>query len=110
MQRLEQCLQKFDESPSTLKDTVMAFGSNMAAMGHAMAGDEVLKNAYANSALEHYEIAAYTSLMTLGDTVGADTSLLQQSLREEEAMADWADRHIKPITQQFVQHEARAAA
>ena len=28
------------------------------AMGHAMAGDEILNNTFANNAFEHFEIAA----------------------------------------------------
>jgi ferritin-like metal-binding protein YciE len=110
LKRLEDCLQRFDESPSTVKDTVLAFGSNIAAMGHAMAGDEVLKNTFANSGLEHYEIAAYSSLIALADATGADAAPLQQSLREEESMADWVDQHVKSITREYVQHQERAAA
>ncbi|MBV9739879.1 MAG: DUF892 family protein [Hyphomicrobiales bacterium] len=33
-------------------------------------GDEVLKNTFANEAFEHYEIAAYKSLLTLCDKAG----------------------------------------
>jgi len=36
---------------------------NTAAVAHASAGDEILKNAFANQALEAYEIAAYTMAM-----------------------------------------------
>jgi ferritin-like metal-binding protein YciE len=34
---------------------------NLAAMANASAGDEILKNTFANNAFEHYEIA-HTSL------------------------------------------------
>jgi ferritin-like metal-binding protein YciE len=111
LKRLEECLRKLDESPSTVKDTVMAFGSNMAAMAHAMAGDEVLKNTFANSALEHYEIAAYKSLMALSKAAGIGAeSLLAQSLREEEEMASWVDEHVLGITNDYLRHEQTAAA
>jgi len=65
--RLEQCLSDCGSSPSTVKDTVQSLGANMAAVGHAMADDEVLKNTFASSALEHYEIAAYKSLLAMAD-------------------------------------------
>jgi ferritin-like metal-binding protein YciE len=111
LKRLEECLRKLDESPSTVKDTVMAFGSNMAAMAHAMAGDEVLKNTFANSALEHYEIAAYKSLMALSKAAGIGSeSLLAQSLREEEEMASWVDEHVLGITNDYLRHEQTVAA
>src|SRR4051812_25999739 len=61
--RLESILEEVDSSPSTVKDLALSLGANIAAMGHAMAGDEVLKNTFANSALESYEIAAYKSLI-----------------------------------------------
>src|SRR3954468_16160270 len=54
MKRLETCLSDLESSPSTLKDATLSFGANIAAMGHAMATDEVLKNTFANSALEAY--------------------------------------------------------
>ncbi|WP_431015504.1 DUF892 family protein [Bradyrhizobium pachyrhizi] len=33
-------------------------------VAHFMAGDETLKNTFANNAFEHFEIAAYKSLLT----------------------------------------------
>ena len=58
MKRLEQCLSSLGESTSTIKDTAQSFMGNMMALGHSMAGDEVLKNTFANDAFEHFEIAA----------------------------------------------------
>jgi ferritin-like metal-binding protein YciE len=111
LSRLEQCLDQFDESPSTIKDTAMAFGANIAAMGHAMAGDEVLKNMFANNALENYEVAAYKSLLALADEADADAkSVLEQSLEEEERMADWVAENIEKVTQEFLEREEAATA
>jgi len=109
--RLEKCLTELDSSPSTVKDATMAFGANVAAMGHAMAGDEVLKNTFANNALEHYEIAAYKSLIALADEAGVRMkTVLQTSLKEEERMAEWVDKHVQPITLEYLRHEEKAAA
>src|SRR4051794_40044439 len=111
MRRLEECLEQLGSSPSTLKDTALAFGANMAAMGHAMAGDEVLKNAFASNALEHFEIASYKSLLTMADRAGiAMRTVLEKSLREEERMAEWVDKHVETLTVQYMQKEERAAA
>lgn len=65
LKRLEQCLEACGESTSTLKDTVQSVAANAMAMAHSMAGDEILKNTFANNAFEHFEIAAYKSLLTL---------------------------------------------
>jgi len=111
MRRLEVCLEKLGSSPSTLKDTALALGANMAAIGHAMADDEVLKNAFASNALEHFEIAAYKSLLAMADRAGiAMKTVLEQSLREEERMAAWIDKHVESLTMQYMQKEERAAA
>jgi len=111
LRRLETCLEQLGSSPATLKDAALALGANMTAMGHAMADDEVLKNAFASNALEHFEIAAYKSLLIMADRAGvAVRSVLEQSLREEERMAEWVDKNVESLTLQYMQKEERAAA
>jgi ferritin-like metal-binding protein YciE len=109
--RLEECLKEFGESTSTIKDAAMTFTGNLAAAGHAMAKDEILKNALANNAFENYEIAAYKSLLAISRLLGASvTGPLEQSLREEEAMASWIDSHVDEITLAYLRKaEAEAA-
>jgi ferritin-like metal-binding protein YciE len=78
---------------------------NMAALGHSVASDEVLKNTLANFAFEHYEIAGYLSLLSLADAIGQSSAktALNQSLREEESMAQWIADHIGPTTLRYVE-------
>ena len=112
IRRLDQCLDSLGESKSTMKDAAMSFMGNMAAMGHGMAGDAILKNTFADEAFEHYEIAAYKSLLTLCDRAGVTAAAqpLQTSLREEEQMAAWLDQHVGDITLQFLRNAERAEA
>jgi ferritin-like metal-binding protein YciE len=111
IRRLDECLRQCGESESTLKDVAQSVLGNMAAMAHASAGDEILKNTFANNAFEHYEVAAYKSLLTLCERAGAAFSdLLRANLREDQAMADWVDEHVPDITLQFLAHEERHAA
>jgi len=112
LQRLERCLSSLGESTSTMKDTAQSFMGNMMALGHSMAGDEILKNTFANNAFEHFEIAAYKSLLTLCGPAGADSArgLLEQSLKEEEAMASWVDQNVGKVTLAYLSREERAAA
>ncbi len=102
--RLEELLGGLGTSHSAVKDTVMSFVGNMAAMMHTPASDEVIKNSLANFAFEHYEIAAYKSLLTLADLTGHSAAVapLRQSLAEEEAMARWIDEHLAETTRTFV--------
>jgi ferritin-like metal-binding protein YciE len=112
LKRLEQCLSSLGESTSTMKDTAQSFMGNIMALGHSMAGDEILKNTFANNVFEHFEIAAYKSLLILCGPAGADSArtLLEQSLKEEEAMASWIDENVGKVTLAYLNREQRAAA
>ncbi|GLH77256.1 hypothetical protein SSBR45G_21640 [Bradyrhizobium sp. SSBR45G] len=112
LKRLEQCLSACGESSSTVKDTTQSVMGNLMAMGHAMSGDEILKNTFANNAFENFEIAAYKSLLALCRIAGVEEARgpLEKSLQEEERMADWIDANVEKVTMAFVEHEQRQAA
>lgn len=103
LQRLDRLLDLAQSSNSGLKDTALSLGGTMAALGHSMAPDEIVKNSFANFAFEHYEIAAYKSLLALAEEVADEEAidLLQQNLDEEIAMSDWLDSNIEPLTLRF---------
>jgi ferritin-like metal-binding protein YciE len=103
IQRLEQVLDQLGESKSTLKDAALSLGGTMAALGHSVAPDEIVKNSFANFAFENYEIAAYKSLLALASQTGnsAAGDLLAQNLDEEVAMAEWIEQNIEAVTLQY---------
>ena len=102
--RLEDVLGTLGESHSGLKDAALAMAGNMAAIMHAAAEDEVLKNAFANCAIENFEIASYKSLITMAETggFGEGIPLLQETLREEQEMARWCEGAIEQITRRYL--------
>jgi ferritin-like metal-binding protein YciE len=110
--RIELCLDQLGESTSTLKDTAQSVIANMMAMGHSIAGDEFLKNTFANNAFENFEIAAYRSLLILGDAAGDSGARpqLEQSLEEEERMASWVAANLEKVTLEYLQRATQAAA
>lgn len=112
LRRLEQCLSSIGETTSAAKDTAQSLLGNMTAISHSMASDEILKNMFANNAFENYEIAAYKSLLAVCGPAGTDTAvtLLEQSLKEEEAMASWLDQNVAKVTLAYLNKEERAAA
>jgi ferritin-like metal-binding protein YciE len=112
LRRLDTCLQACGETASSLKDTAQSVVANTMAMAHAMAGDEILKNTFANNAFENFEVAAYKSLLTLCDSAGQQTArpLLEANLREDEAMAAWIDANVGKVTQAYLAREQRKAA
>jgi ferritin-like metal-binding protein YciE len=102
--RMAEVLDRLGESPSSLKDAALGFVGNVMAMAHMPAADEVIKDTFANYAFEHFEIAAYKSLITVADSVGDGqaANAARASLDEEERMAAWLGENISPITLQFM--------
>lgn len=101
--RLDEILAEFDSSGSALKDMGLSMSGSMAALAHTVAGDEIVKNSFANYAFEHFEIAAYKSLLVMAEDGGFAKAmpLLKQSLGEEEAMARWIDEHLPVVTRRY---------
>lgn len=103
IQRIDELLIGFDTSASAVKDAVLSFSGNMAALAHVFAPDEIIKNSLANHAFENFEIASYTSLLALADLGGFAhaTSPLQQSLGEEQRMATLVLESIPAVTRKY---------
>lgn len=109
MERLEQALEMLDEDTSAIKDTALSALGNFMAIANTMAEDAILKNSFASYSFEHYEIAAYESLLELAELAGAREimPLLEESLREEKAMAEWLGSGVRPVTRQYIQRRER---
>jgi len=108
IQRLDEILAGFDTKASALKDAALSLTGNLAALAHVPAPDAILKNSVANHAFEHFEIAAYTGLLTLAD-YGDHASampLLQQTLAEEQRMADWTLSSLPDLVRKYVARRA----
>lgn len=101
--RLDEILAAFDTSGSALKDMGLSMSGSMAALAHSVAGDEIIKNSFANYAFEHFEIAAYKSLLVMAEDGGfvQAAPLLKQSLGEEQAMAQWIDDNLAMVTRRY---------
>ena len=104
IRRLDDILGSLGQSASSLKDMALSFMGNLAAMGNLMAADEVLKNQFVNAAFENFEVASYTSLVALAEAGDLPTAaaLLQETLREEIAMAAWVQDSLPGLTLKYV--------
>lgn len=73
-------------------------------MGHAVAADEVLKNHMADYMFEHFEIAAYTSLITMATRPGVNFALplLEQNLAEEQRFQQMLIDSLPSVTEKFL--------
>jgi ferritin-like metal-binding protein YciE len=103
IRRLEDILGSLGERPSGIKDMALSFMGNLAALSHVMAVDEVLKNQLVNAAFENFEVASYTSLVALAEAGSFPTAaeLLQETLKEEIAMAGWVQDSLPPLTLKY---------
>ncbi|SDY61810.1 ferritin-like domain-containing protein [Citreimonas salinaria] len=104
IERLDTLLEAIREKSSAMKGLFLSTVGSMAALGHVTAGDEVLKNTFANLAFENYEIAAYTSLLTAGRAadLDVDLGLLEKTLDEERRMAEWVAEIIPAVTRTYI--------
>jgi len=104
IERLDHILEKLGESHSAIKDAALSVSGNMAALAHTLAGDEILKNSFANFAFENFEAASYKALITVAEYGGfADTiPLLRETLDEELAMARFCDEVLPTVTRRFL--------
>ncbi|HYI43439.1 MAG TPA: ferritin-like domain-containing protein [Sphingomicrobium sp.] len=102
--RLDEILATLNARNSAMKDMALNFMGNMAALGHVMAADEVLKDQMVNYAFENFEIASYTSLIALADAgdFAAARTLLNETLQEEKAMAAWVLESLPQVTMKYM--------
>lgn len=106
-ERLRGCIARRQGSTSALKDTMGRVLGVAQGLSGVFVGDEVVKGSLASYAFEHMEIASYRILIAAAERVGdAETKqVLEEILREEEAMAKWLEQHLLPITQQYLGRE-----
>ncbi|MDT8760168.1 ferritin-like domain-containing protein [Sphingomonas psychrotolerans] len=104
IERLETILSGLGESPSTLKDVAMSFSGNMAALAHVFAPDEILKNSFANYAFESFEVASYQALVIMAEEGGFEEALplLNETLREEQAMQQWVAKTLPVVVRKYL--------
>ena len=86
----------------------MSVMGSMHAIGNAMAADEILKNHMADYMFEHFEIAAYTSLITMAQSMGHTSALplLQQNLAEEQRFQQMLIDSLPRVTEEFLARTA----
>ena len=103
--RLERILESLGKSRAVFKDNALSLTGNLAAITHALTQDEIIKNSIANFAFENYEIASYKSLIQLAGETGHQEAEqpLQETLREEGAMASWIDGHLPDVTRTYLE-------
>lgn len=106
---VEACLERYDASPSAMKDMSARMSAFMQGMGGMAVSDEVVKGGMAGYVFENVEIAAYTALIAAAHAAGDEQTrkVCEQILPQEVAMAKWLLEHLPDTVTKFV---ARSAA
>jgi ferritin-like metal-binding protein YciE len=109
--RIETALESLGATASGVKDLAAGFMGAVQGMSTSLFRDEPVKNALAAYAMEHLEIATYSSLIAAAEDANlVDLShLCSDILREETAMALWLEDQIPAITRQYLEHAPSAS-
>lgn len=107
-ERVERCLHQLGTDTSSLKTAAGKLIGTAQQLSGLFASDEVLKSGIADYAFEHYEIASYKMLIATASEAGEPEvqRILEENLREEEAMAEWLGQHLPEVTRQYLHREA----
>jgi ferritin-like metal-binding protein YciE len=106
--RLKELLEGMGEGTSAVKETVTRLAGNVQALVGALFTDETLKNAISAYAFEHFEIGNYRALLAAAEQAGEAraVAVLQENLREEEAMARWLEERLPELTRRYLELDA----
>jgi ferritin-like metal-binding protein YciE len=109
---VEQCVARLGGSTSSVKTAMGTVAGFFQGRSTGAAPDELVKNALADYAAEHFEIACYRALITGARALGASdvAQVCEQILREEEDMARWLESRLPMVVQQYLGTEVAAGS
>jgi ferritin-like metal-binding protein YciE len=103
------CLEQLGEKPSGTKNLLGSLFGGTQSISTGMFEDELIKNALADYASEHFEIASYKALIAAAEQTGHPevATVCRQILQDEERMAQWLDQQM-PVAVQGAMQRAMA--
>ena len=95
-ERVKQCLQILNETPSQLKSTFSGLMGSIEGRATRAFRDELVKNTLMDLASEHFEIGCYRALVAAARQLGYPeiAELCERNLRDEERMAQWLEQQV----------------
>jgi ferritin-like metal-binding protein YciE len=109
---VEQCIARLGGSTSSLKTAMGTVSGFFQGRSTGAAPDELVKNALADYAAEHFEIACYRALIVAARALGINdvVQICEQILRDEEEMARWLESQLPMTVQQYLGTEVAAGS
>lgn len=110
--RVEQCVARLGGSTSSVKTAMGTIAGFFQGRSTGAAPDELVKNALADYAAEHFEIASYRALIAGARALGQNeiVQICEEILRDEEDMARWLERQLPLMVQDYLGHTAAVGA
>jgi ferritin-like metal-binding protein YciE len=111
-ERVRECVERLGGSTSTMKTAMGAISGFFQGRSTGAAPDELVKNALADYAAEHFEIASYRALIAAARSLGENEVLriCEGILREEEEMARWLEHQLPMIVNEHLGQTATVGA
>lgn len=111
-ERVKDCVERLGGSTSTVKTAMGTVSGFFQGMSTGAAPDELVKNALADYASEHFEIACYRALIVAARALGENdvVRVCESILQDEEEMARFLERNLPMAVQEFLGQEVGAGA
>jgi ferritin-like metal-binding protein YciE len=107
-ERVRDCVERLGGSTSTVKTTLGAVSGFFQGRSTGASPDELVKNALADYASEHLEIASYRALIVAARALGEQdvVRICEDILRDEEDMARWLEQSLPTVVQEYLGRHA----
>ncbi len=107
-ERIRSCLESMGSSPSSMKSMAGGALGTMQGMSTGIFRDEIVKNAIADYAMEHFEMACYSALASAAEDAGLNeiAQTCREIFGEEAEMADWLEEQIPEVTRMHLHSSA----
>ena len=111
-ERVRDCVQQLGGDVSTMKTAMGAVTGFFQGRSTGASPDELVKNALADSASEHLEIASYRALIVAARALGEQhvVQVCEGILRDEEEMARWLEQSLPTVVQEYLGQTSTAGA
>jgi ferritin-like metal-binding protein YciE len=99
--RVKACIERDGASVSSVKSTLGNVVGMAMGLSTAPARDRLVKNALAEFATEHLEIAAYTAIIEAARELrdGQTEQICREIIEEEQRMAEWLMQALPEVSQ-----------
>jgi ferritin-like metal-binding protein YciE len=103
-ERVRDCVQHLGGDVSTMKTAMGAVSGFFQGRSTGASPDELVKNALADYASEHLEIASYRALIVAARALGEQhvVQVCEGILRDEEEMARWLEQSLPTVVQEYL--------